>query len=561
MESVPTFRFSSILCLCLAALLGPAACAKIAQSPAEDSGTGGHSRGTGDPNPTTGGIGGRPGAGSAVGPSTPPAPGWREHVDPSVPAAAVMTFANAGSPATGGVQLVYPSPKAIIPRDLAPVDVQWNAVPGATVYKVSLAATTGDRLTGYVTSAHFLPSADDWRWLLVRAAGGAIEIQVSAATSTGQVSASAPQQLLVSRDDATGALFYFGTTGSQGTGSGTLYRLAIGATAPTGFINGTITNGLCVGCHTITRDGKRMSFAYSSIVNQFLGSAMTLGNVDVTNPAVNLAPANTASAVGTFNPDGTFLLTSNKGKLTLRNGSSGAPIADVVTSGLAMFPDWSPDGGKIVFVRPGTPCTPGGLLGNWGQDSVIVLGGSLVTMDFDPVSRTFSNEQVIFAGGTRSAYYPSYSPDGAWIAFTRTDGASKPSWSGAASACLGSDGTGASYDNPSATTWLLPAKGGEAFELATANGGPMQTNSWPKWGPRKDGDYLWLSFTSTRAYGNVLPASAKQHQLWIAAIPREPRELSSGDLSTPAVWFPFQDTVTKNHVGMWTVNVPTFVIE
>jgi Tol biopolymer transport system component len=287
---------------------------------------------------------------------------------------------------------------------------------------------------------------------------------------------------------------------------------------------------------------------------------MTLGNVDTTNPAQNQAPANTPSAAGTFNPDGSRLLTSHKGKLTLRNGTTGAAIADVTTSGPALFPDWSPDGGKIVFVRPSSPCVAG-LVGDWGQDSVIGFGGALVTMDYDAAAGTFSNEQVIFPADKRNAYYPSYSPDGTWIAFTRTDGITKMSWSGANTACTGADGTGGNYDNPSATTWLLPAKGGTAVELATANGAPMQTNSWPKWGPSKDGEYLWLSFTSTRPYGNVLTGANAHHQLWITAV-RAPGggEAQKGDPSTPAVWFPFQNTVTKNHIGMWSVNVTTYVI-
>ena len=67
---------------------------------------------------------------------------------------------------------------------------------------------------------------------------------------------------------------------------------------------------------------------------------------------------------------------------------------------------------------------------------------------------------MIFPADNRNAYYPSYSPNGTWIAFTRTDGVTKMSWSGANTACSGLDGTAGSYDNPSATTWLLPAKGG-----------------------------------------------------------------------------------------------------
>ena len=84
----------------------------------------------------------------------------------------------------------------------------------------------------------------------------------------------------------------------------------------------------------------------------------------------------------------------------------------------------------------------------------------------------------------------------------------------------------------------------------------MRTNSWPKWGPKSDGEYLWLSFSSTRAYGNVLKGLQAHHQVWISAISKS----GAGDHSAPAVWFPFQDLATKNHIGVWSVKVGSYMI-
>ena len=61
----------------------------------------------------------------------------------------------------------------------------------------------------------------------------------------------------------------------------------------------------------------------------------------------------------------------------------------------------------------GALCVTGGV--PFAQDSIFVYGGSLVTLSVSGDS--FSNEQVLLAPqGAENNYYPSYSPDGAYIA-------------------------------------------------------------------------------------------------------------------------------------------------
>jgi hypothetical protein len=506
-----------------------------------------------------GGPGGGPGGsdGSTSGP-----PETHDVVDPSLPMGIVAGFDGA-TPAMGGLAVVYPNPGAIVPHDLAPIDVQWNPPAGENAYRVTFAVDTGDRLRGYVPTPSWTPSATDWQWLLDRAAGHQATLTVEGGTQTagalaGAVIGSPSQALGVSHDDATGALFYFATTGDQISGDGTLERLPLGAQKPDKYLNKSNDGGRCVGCHALRRDGTRLAFTFLDLTGVATGGTMSLGDVDATNPTMQAAAANTPAATSVFNPDGTKLLTSYQGKLELRDGVTGAKLADVPTTGPALFPDWSFDGSHIVFVRPTALCAPGAL--NFGQDSLFVYGGSLVTMTYS--NGTFANEQVILpASGSENNYYPSYSPDGSYIAFTRSDAATKSSWSVANSSCNGQDGSGLSYDNPSATLWLLAAKGGTPIELTSADGAPMQTNSWPRWSPKADGEYLWLSFSSTRPYGNVLGPLLAHHQIWITAIrPIGAQEIMNGDPSAPAVWFPFQDTTTKNHIGVWSVQVGDYTI-
>src|SRR5207302_4865119 len=105
-----------------------------------------------------------------------------------------------------------------------------------------------------------IPPASEWQWLLDRAAGSTITLTVDGgvAASGGQVTgavASAGRPMVISHDDATGALFYFATTGDQVSGDGTLERLQLGSQTPDKYLNKTNDGGRCVGCHTLTRDG------------------------------------------------------------------------------------------------------------------------------------------------------------------------------------------------------------------------------------------------------------------------------------------------------------------
>ncbi|HEY2744916.1 MAG TPA: hypothetical protein VGL86_09855 [Polyangia bacterium] len=499
------------------------------------------------------GGGGSGGTGGSSGPSTV------DVVDPSLPPGVVGGFDGA-PPGTSGVTLVYPYAGALVPHDLAPIDVQWN---GSTpVYRVTFAVDNGNRLRGYVPTPSWTPPAANWSWLLDAAAGHQITLSVDGATVDGNGNPQGPlvgsggQPLGVSPDDATGALFYFATTGDQISGDGTLERLELGAQMADKYLNKSNDgNGQCVGCHSLSRDGTRVAFTFLDLTGAVTGTTMTLGSVDATNPTIQQATAGTGAATQSFSPDGTKMVTAYNGALAIRDAVTGALITNLTTTGAAMFPDWSPDGNTIVFTRSSTACSASEP--NFGQASIYAYGGSIVTLTNS--GGTWGNEQVILQAATgENNYYPSFSPDGQYLAFTKSSTSTKSSWSVANSACSGQDGSGLSYDNPSATVWIMPAAGGTPVALAAANGAPMKTDSWPKWGPKADGDHLWLSFSSTREYGNVLTGANAHHQIWITSIPRT--GAPSGDPSTPAVWFPFQDTTTKNHIGVWSVQVGSYTI-
>src|SRR5207253_10692229 len=112
---------------------------------------------------TTGG--GTTGGGQTDLAMAPPAPETHEVVDPALPPGIVAGF-DAATPQAGALTVVYPDANVILPHDLAPIDVQWNAPAGATAYRVTFAVPTGDRLRGYGTAPSWIPPAAEWQWLL-----------------------------------------------------------------------------------------------------------------------------------------------------------------------------------------------------------------------------------------------------------------------------------------------------------------------------------------------------------------------------------------------------------
>jgi hypothetical protein len=138
---------------------------------------------------------------------------------------------------------------------------------------------------------------------------------------------------------------------------------------------------------------------------------------------------------------------------------------------------------------------------------------------------------------------------------------------------------------------IVPAGGGTPVDLSNINGSGALTNSWPRFAPNtqnyKGAQIAWVTFSSTRDYGDVVRNSAPiagnpqhlcyppespentstnknvtsdpqciQPQLWMAAIDLT-KAASGVDSSFPAFWLPFQDSTAHNHIAQWVVTLVT----
>lgn len=502
-------------------------------------------------------------------------------------------------------EIAYPLDGAIFPANLGDVEVQLTRThPSQSLVRVWFRGTHID-LSMYgrcqpiarapmgcaVTLDRALIPA------LVGASEGAemqLRVRLAAPDGTHLVE-SAPREVRWTSVALTGALYYWSTRLGDNATAIYRYNLESGQTPPEPFFLQTrdapVIRGErpCVGCHTVSRDGRRMALSFGGSDPGNFGVydiatrrpiATRLGNHAYGPPA-------TFAAMSALNPDGSRVITALRGTLTLRRvDESLAPIGGPLFSqGLtpgdrATQPYWSPDGRMLAFVgwNPALydcnnpPCgdnrpRDNGDLAPYGQVYLAEIRGDTVGTPRLLVPRSTRN-----GGREYTSYYPSISDDGRWVAFNRVRCDARGNDQGYAVDRAGAAANCSGYDNPGARVMLVAATGGNVVDLARLNGTDTWTNSWPRWAPNhgrfRGSELYWVAFSSKRPYGLRLPGDNTGRlanvppQLWFAAITLGQGDVMTSDPSHAPIWMPRQnidaDTPSGNHVPQWTaVFVPT----
>ena len=221
----------------------------------------------------------------------------------------------------------------------------------------------------------------------------------------------------------------------------------------------------CVACHTTSMSGDTVA-----AVTDGLNGPIVVMRLDGTRIAI---PPVTGAFVA-LSPEGDRVAYAKDGRdiqiIDLATGAdvplAGASSPDVIET----MPTWAPDGSTIAFVRAvgevrgyalAVPC----------KIHTIPASGGVATPLHGADSDGFN-------------YYPAYSPDGRWLAFTRHNSG------------------GSTRADPAAEIFVVPATGGVATRIAAndlASGQALSgaANSWPTWSP----DGRQLAFNSTRNGG------------------------------------------------------------
>jgi hypothetical protein len=285
----------------------------------------------------------------------------------------------------------------------------------------------------------------------------------------------------------------------------------------------------CVGCHGLSRDGKRMA------IGQDIPAPAPYKIYDVaTRTPLQNGDAGVIGGGGnffSFDPNGTKLLVSDGVKIGLQDVATGN-LDDPALIPSGAMPDWSPDGSLIVYAKP-TQAPPFG----FAQPGVLASSLEIVLYDNGKVSPP--STLVAFAG--QNNYYPAFAPTQKWVAYNRS-----PS---------NMDSYSAGPPKGDGELWAASVDKGTSIRLDAANiGGSC---SWPKWAPVVatywGGPVMFLTVSSARAYGLRL-VTGQQVQLWMTAF--DPKRAEQGkDPSFPAIWFPFQDLGGGNHIAQWVAKI------
>ncbi len=455
------------------------------------------------------------------------------------PADARTLFDNATDDPAMAPTIVYPAAGSVMPLNLGDFEVHWTSAGALDLYELRLATEFLD-LRAYTTGA---PGAaawlsvltEEWATIAASAAGESFQVAVRGLSTANPTTAgrSTSVEVALSSQNIEGGLYYWAAASATGATPEGIYRHDMGRPGeaaeefytPPQLPPDVPANQRCVACHVLSRDGGTMAITLAGG-----GGPGWILDVATRTPIVGAAQALRWN-FATFEPGAERIVTSSEGVLTLRD-VAGTAVSTVEGVARATHPDFSPNGDAIVFVEVADAAT---FTNDW-----TFTGGRIMTASFDPATAAFGAPTPLVDAEAQNLYYPSWSPDGQWVAFNKSNEDA--------------------YDDASAELWVVKADGSvPPIKLEAPNEAPGLTNSWVRWAPFEqvygEGEaaepLFWLTFSSKRAFGVRLGEG--RPQIWMA--PFFPARAASGAVSAPAFRLPFQNIETSNHIAQWTERV------
>jgi hypothetical protein len=498
--------------------------------------------------------------------------------------------------------LVYPNDGALLPPNLGSLEIHF--LPGKTadeLYEISLQSKYTDlRLYTrcFASTTQYLAGSCvqtlDVGTMNVLAetnrGGPPVTLQVRGANGKGNFGQSAETSIQFAGDRVDGAVYYWTTSdpprimrfdfGSQSGLASVIQPENLPGDDPKAD-----RSVRCVGCHSLSRDGRRMAAATGASTLSYLVyiSDLTLPRT-TTSKWLTVDGRNTGAAaenrvlLTSFNPDASEFVavapvndtTAPAKSLIFHDGATG--LRKTTSDGtLALdftptFPDWSPDGGSIALTR---------IYGSNNQTITFQEGGISILKQ-GTAGWTLPAVEVVPHATGKSRYNATFAPDSALLLYSESIRLTSDS-----------DANIDGYADPSANTWaVVPIAGSVPVSLNKANlpsvadtltltdsrplalqqklAAGQLMNTFARWAPfatKKNGHKLfWFTVASQRRAGlrryypnptAILGDPDTQVLLWMFALDAD-EVLAGRDGSYPGFFLPFQDMTTSNHMAMWT---------
>lgn len=480
-----------------------------------------------------------------------------------------------GARATEAPVIAYPLTNSMRPINLGAIAFHWRRGSwSAATYRLSIVFPDGNYhffitcrngLTAGMQDCMYTLPADDWlNMALTHRGGSATATLYETDGKGGPVGASAPLTLHFSPESVNGALYYWSAALRS------LKRATFGAKAAAAYITPkSATNDFeCAGCHSVSRDGKVVAFGVDSEPAGYpTGIRITPTDTPerpYVKPELSIQngkeqPTNRIGSNVALNTDGSLAVVNNWPALELWDARTGDKLQsiehdDAMFQGyyMGILPEWSPDGSRITVTLTKAESS-------W---DFFTDNGTIGVLEFDKGARRFTSGRVLVRNANNDGtyhFYPTWSPDGKWIAFVS---APKPVQSGESSS-----------GNRNTILRLVSTEGGPhacpgAACVDLVNGQQYTTDrafvqrsavgsTWPKFTPfamapmpGAPKDVMWITVSSRAAYGLVSYENTST-QLWMFAI--DVRKARMGmDPSYPPLWLPYQDPKDASLEGFWT---------
>jgi hypothetical protein len=479
-------------------------------------------------------------------------------IDPSAPPGAADLF-DSTPPRTGGAPCIAsPERATLMPRNWLRPRFDYAAAAGENLFEIDLTvAGFAHPLRIFTANTSYALDLDLWNHLRMSVNDRTITVSVRAlaldshGTVTVAPSAAGTSSFVIAPVDAPGKIVYWSLDNDLGTKVGSLKGFGIGDESVQVVLRPSQvatkgTSDTCIGCHAATPEGNSVGFPmgpqrYANTVSQ-VGAGVAGALPSFVTPTAFATMQGLhgipAYSKGHWTPGDRIVLLSDTGTLNWVqvDGTTSGVLARTGDANRATEPTFSHDGNSVVYVS--TQSIVDGRLDNGPADLTWI---------------PYAGRQGGAATGLPGAsdpgyteYYPAFSPDDRWVAFTRIAG------------------SGSAYSNSAAELFVVPfnaGHGGTAIRLAandpsacqTGLASPGLTNDWPKWSPSVSNAngkvYYWLTFSSKRT-------GANNAQLYITAITID--EVGT-TVTYPALYLWNQPAADSNHTPSWDEFAPSVI--